>query len=98
MNSGTTEGRPVLGAPIGTPEFTANFIKYMVTQWRDELKVLTSFATTHPQAAFAAYTHGLAGKRSYLSWACSMTEEQFHTLEGSHQTRVHPGVLRQSCE
>ena len=48
-NSGikiTTEGRPVLGAPIGTPEFTANFIEdmHMVTRWRDELKVLTSFA------------------------------------------------------
>ena len=84
MNSGikiTTEGRPVLGAPIGTPEFTANFIEDMVTRWRDELKVLTSFATTQPQAAFAAYTHGLAGKWSYLSRACSMTEEQLHTLE-----------------
>ena len=93
MNSGikiTTEGRPVLGAPIGTPEFTANFIEDMVTRWRDELKVLTSFATTQPQAAFAAYTHGLAGKWSYLSRACSMTEEQFHTLEAGIRREFIP--------
>ena len=92
-NSGikiTTEGRPVSGAPIGTPEFTANFIEDMVTHWRDELKVLTSFATTQPHAAFAVYTHGLAGKWPYLSRACSMTEEQFHTLEAAIRREFIP--------
>ena len=57
---------------------------------RDELKVLTSCATTQPQAAFAAHTHGLAGKWSYLSRACSMTEEQFHTLEAGIRREFIP--------
>ena len=61
-------------------------------KWSDEPKVLTSFATTQPQAAFAAYTHGLAGKWSYLSRACSMTEEQFHTLEAGIKRELMPAL------
>ena len=85
-----TEGRLVVGAPIGTPEFTANFIEDIVTRWRDELKDLTSFATTQPLAAFAAYTRGLAGKWSYLTRACSMTEKQFHTLDAGIRREFIP--------
>jgi len=88
----TTEGRPLLGAPIGTPTFTRDFIAEKVTQWTTELKALASFATTQPQAAYAAYTHGMAGKWSYLSRACSINKEQLAALEASLRMELIPAI------
>ena len=65
----TTEGRPLLGAPIGTQSFSNDFIQEQISQWVAEVKALSSVATTQPQAAYAAYTHGLGGNYYYLKWA-----------------------------
>ena len=77
----TTEGRPLLGAPIGSQSFSNDFIKEQISQWVAEVKALSSVAKTQPQAAYAAYTHGLAGKWAYLSRACEISSEQFASLE-----------------
>ena len=77
----TTKGRPLLGAPIGSQSFSDDFIKEQISQWVAEVKALSSVAKTQPQAAYAAYTHGLAGKWAYLSRACEISSEQFSSLE-----------------
>ena len=77
----TTEGRPLLGAPIGTQCYSSEFIQEQVSQWVAEVKTLSSVAKTRPQAAYAAYTHGLAGKWTYLSRACEISSEQLSDLE-----------------
>ena len=77
----TTEGRPLLGAPIGSQFFSDDFIKEQISQWVAEFKALSSVAKTQPQAAYAAYTHGLAGKWAYLLRACEISSEQFSSLE-----------------
>ena len=41
----------------------------------------SSVAKTQPQAAYAAYTHGLVGKWTCLSRACEISSEQFSNLE-----------------
>ena len=46
-----------------------------------EVKTLSTVAKTQPQTAHAAYTHGLAGKWTYLSRACEISSEQFSDLE-----------------
>ena len=46
-----------------------------------EVKALSSVAKTQPQAACAAYTHGLTGKCAYLSRGCEISSEQFSSLE-----------------
>ena len=77
----TTEGGPQLGAPIGTQSFSSEFIQEQVSQWVAEVKTLSSVAKTQPQAAYAAYTHGLAGKWTNLSRACEISSEQFSDFE-----------------
>ena len=40
----TTEGRPVLGSPIGKPEFISNFVDRKVNKWIGEIEKLSEIA------------------------------------------------------
>ena len=53
------EGRPYLGSPLGT--FAEGFVQEKVREWVKEVKELAAIATTHPHAAYAAFTHGFTG-------------------------------------
>ena len=47
----TIEGRPLLGAPIGTQSFASDFIQEQIGEWVAEVKALYSAAKTQPQTA-----------------------------------------------
>ena len=55
----TTEGRPYLGALLGTQEYMNKFMIAKVDEWTEELVALSKIANVHPHAAYAAMTHGL---------------------------------------
>ena len=63
----TSDGRPYLGAPLGTDEYTEAFVTSKVQHWASELDILISIARSQPHAAYAAYTHGISSKWLYLS-------------------------------
>ena len=63
----TVEGRPHLGVPLSSQEYTDLFVKGKVKEWCNELEKLASIAETQPHAAYAAITHGLADTWNYLS-------------------------------
>ncbi len=42
----TASGRPYLGTPLGTEEYTEAFVKNKVQQWSTELEVLATHSTT----------------------------------------------------
>ena len=52
---------------MGTHSYTDQFVPEKVDQWSNEVRLLSAIATTQPHAAFAAFTHGLSCKWSYLS-------------------------------
>ena len=60
-----SEGTKYLGSAIGEPEFLQSFFQGKVAEWLPELERLKEFASTKPQAAFAALTHGLRGRWNY---------------------------------
>ena len=60
----TCEGRPYLGSPLRTEDYVN---ENKVEVWSSELTLLSSIALGQPHAAFAAYTHGLQSKWSFLS-------------------------------
>ncbi len=62
----TSEGRPYLGAAIGTEEFVTSHVQNKVGIWSKVLEKLTVVAETQPHAAHAAFTHGLSNKWLYL--------------------------------
>lgn len=64
-NSGvriTKEGKRHLGAALGTETFIEEF----VTVWVKEVKQLSNITSMQPHAAYAATTHGLTNKWSFL--------------------------------
>ena len=55
----TSEGRPYLGAALGTDDYIQAFVTNKVQQWAGELEQLASIARSQPHAAHAAFTHEL---------------------------------------
>ena len=54
----TTEGKRHLGAAIGSNEFRVKYVIEKVDEWIDELKTLSAYAKSQPQAAYAAFCFG----------------------------------------
>ena len=63
----TSEGRPYLGAAIGTDEFVISHVQDKVTNWTKELDNLATIALIQPHTAHAAFTNDLSSKWSYVT-------------------------------
>ena len=55
----TSQGKPHLGVPLGSPEYTEEFVKSKVWTWSEELLKRVSVANTQPHVTFAAFSHGM---------------------------------------
>ena len=86
----TTEGRPVLGSPIGKQEFISDFVTGKVTHWIAEIEKLSEIADSQPHAAYGAITHGLASKWAYLSRTTPGIDQLLLPLENSIRTTLLP--------
>ena len=58
----TTEGRPYLGASLGSPEFKSIILQEMVCQWQNDFIQLSNFVSSQPHAAYSAMIHGLSSR------------------------------------
>ena len=63
----TSDGRRLLGAPLGTEGFCRDFLEKRVASWVQEVSVLAEVAVTQPHAAYAAFTHALIGQWDFLA-------------------------------
>ena len=59
----TSDGRPHLGAPVGTSEYVERFTFDKISQWVSEVNTLSSIAISQPHAAYTCFTHGHCEKR-----------------------------------
>ena len=55
-----------LGAAIGHRDYTATYVTSKVQAWCNDVKRLAEVADIFPHAAYAAFTHGLFSRWSYL--------------------------------
>ena len=62
----TTEGKRHLEAALGGKSFVDSYVEEKVAMWVKEVEDLAIIAKSHPQAAYAAFTHGLTSKWTYL--------------------------------
>ena len=62
----STEGERYLGGAVGSFSFVRQLVERKVECWMNELEYLSNYAETQPHAAFAAFTHGLSSKWTYL--------------------------------
>ena len=69
-NSGvniTPNGRPYLGAALGSTEFIEEHLNSKVQAWSSKIAMLGEIAKSQPHAAYSALVHGLSSKWTYLS-------------------------------
>ena len=62
----TTEGRPYLGAPLGSQQYVEGFIRSKLNLWKKAILSLTDIASSQPHAAYAAFTRGLSNLWLFL--------------------------------
>ena len=91
----TSEGRPYLGAGIGTQEFVFSHVKTKVENWVKELECLVKIAASQPHAAHAAFTHGLSSKWSYLSRTVHGIGPLLQLLETVIRSKLIPALTGQ---
>ena len=88
----TSAGLPQLGAALGTAAYTDQFVTERVDQWCDEVTLLSAIATTQPHTAFAAFTHGLSSKWSYLFRTIPDLGDHFLPLENIIRSEFIPSL------
>ena len=88
----TSQGKPHLGAPLGSPEYTEMFVKNKVQTWSEELLKLVSIANTQPHTAFAAFIHGMISKWSYLARTTPNIGPQLQPLEDIIRKKLLPAL------
>ena len=62
----TTEGKQVLGSPIGLESFVSTQVNEKVQVWIKDVMKLAEIAQTQPQAAYSAFIHGISSKWTYF--------------------------------
>ena len=62
----TTEGNRHLGAVVGSNKHKDKFVNSKVAEWVNEIILLGKIAQTEPHVAYAAFTHGLRHKYTYI--------------------------------
>ena len=86
----TTKGRPVLGSPVGKPDYIKQFVAQKVEQWVKELEKLSNIAESQPHAAYCALTHGLSSKWNFLSRTTPEIYLLLQPLEDTIRTQLFP--------
>ena len=93
----TTEGKRHLGAAIGTPQFISFYVERKVCEWVSEIECLSSIALTQPHAAYAAFTHGLKHKWTYLIRTIPDIESLLQPLEDAIRHKFLPSLTGQTA-
>ena len=77
----TTDGQRYLGGCIGSASFTESYTKTKVSNWEKELIRLCDIAISQPHAAYAAFTHGLVHRWTFLARTIEGIGHLFQPLE-----------------
>ena len=91
----TPEGKIHLGAAVGTTQFIPAYVEQKVAEWVKEVERLLSIAITQPHAAYAAFTHGLKHKWTYLTRTIPNINDQLQPLEDVIRHKFLPSLTGQ---
>ena len=92
----TTDGRPYLGAAVGSQAYVVDYISSKVSSWTGQLEVLASFAVVQPHAAFAAFSCDLISKWLFVARTVPNISHLFQPLEMCVRNYFIPSVTGRS--
>ena len=88
----TIQGQKHLGAALGTRTFIEEFVRSKVASWVTEIENLSEIAKFQPQAAYAAFTHGLTSRWTFLMRTIPDIEELLQPLEDAIRHHFLPAI------
>ena len=90
----TPEGKRHLGSAIGSHSFVGCYVEGKVSEsGKRELERLSEIALTQPQAAYAALTHGLVSKWTYLARTTPNIDDLLKPLRRLSETSYYQLLL-----
>ena len=93
----STEGKRFLGGALGSCSFVKSYVATKVERWKKELETLSEIAQTQLHATYAALTHGLCSKWSFLSRVVEGIDELIKPLEGVIVHKLIPALTGRSA-
>jgi hypothetical protein len=91
------DGHRHLGAALGSRHFVNDFVRSKMAEWVTEVKNLSDVALTHPQAAYAVFTHGLTSKWTFIMRTVPNIEDEFQPLEDAIRCYFLPALTGRPC-
>ena len=85
----TLDGRPYLGAVIGSQEYVEEYVSSKV---RECICILSDIAKLQPHAAFSALTHSLLSKWTYHSHVIPDISHLLVPLDDGLRTNLIPAI------
>ena len=92
-----TDGACVLGAPVGSSEFVTSWVTNKVQSWVKEISLLSIIASSQPQSAFSALTHGVMSCWTYIFRTCPNIDSLLQPLEKILRTTFLPVLTSQDA-
>ena len=93
----TTQGKRHLGAALGTRTFVEEYVQQKVMGWIQEVERLSSVAIAHPHAAYAAFTHGLSSRWTYIARTIPDIGDLLRPLEEAIRHHFLPSLTGRSA-
>ena len=89
----SSEGKPHLGAALGTSTFTELHVRGKVEKWCEELSHLSTIAEFPPTGGpMACFIHGLVSKWNYLTRSTKDISHLLQPLEDIIRTKFIPAI------
>ena len=88
----TSTGQRHLDSALVSDSFLSDFMATKIFTWVDELENLSKVAETEPHAAYAALTHGLTAKWTYLVRTTPRTSDHMAPPEKVLRHKFIPAI------
>jgi len=88
----TPNGRPYLGAALGSPDFIEEHLRSKVGEWTSSITLLSEIAKSQPHAAYSALVRGLSSRWSYLSRVTPNISHLLIPLDTASRTQLLPTI------
>ena len=82
-----------LGAALGSHSFTSQYIFEKVELWLCFVVKLNDIATSHPHAAYIAFTHGLCNRWTYFLHTIPGISPLLQPLESVISSKFIPALM-----
>ncbi|KAL9970442.1 hypothetical protein ACROYT_G022818 [Oculina patagonica] len=93
----STQGQKHLGVALGSRDYLEEYVDGKVEEWVSQVVKLAEYATSNPQACYAAFTFGLRHRWTYFLRTLPDIEDLLEPLEHAIAEVLIPSITDHHC-